>query len=86
MYRRKMITRLKICEKKIGHHAHLRENDHIIYLSGEHSHNENAAIFSCAQLITCEIMRRKDAQYNISLANSYFKTFSLQTFASLSFV
>ena len=38
-------------------------NDHLLYLSGEHSHKEKAAMFLRA-LITREIMRRKDAQCN----------------------
>ena len=45
-------------EKIIGHHTRLRE---MMNLSGELRLNENAAIFNVCALITCEIMRSKDA-------------------------
>ena len=64
---RKWLFHQNYAEKKIGHRVRLGEND-LLFLWQALSHRETAMLLMCARyeraLMTQEIVRSKDAQYN----------------------
>ena len=60
---KKVIAQFQNEKKMIGHQARLRENDDLPLVASS-GHKEKAAIFNVRALVTREIMRSKDAQFN----------------------
>ena len=62
-YIEKFITQLRTSEKIIGHCTRFRENDDLRLLRGP-AVKKKASFFNARALITHEIMRRRDVQFN----------------------
>ena len=62
-YIEKFIIQFKITEKRIGHHTRLRRNDDLRLWRGP-AIKKKPPFSNAPALITCEIMRSKDAQCN----------------------
>ena len=60
---RNLLLNSKQQKKMIGHHTRLRENDDLPLWRGP-APNKKPPFFNALALITCEIMRSKDAQCN----------------------